>query len=122
MYYPKDKFDVVRRNPYSHFIHQFGPGWQSLTQCTSLLFGASSIVLGKRDGGVRLIAVGCTHSRLVAKCVGNSVMQAMGKLLGPTGFYGIPQGAEAVVHAIRIYLDNLPQKHLILKLDFSLTF
>lgn len=50
----------------------------------TLLFGASLIALEKKDGGVRAIAVGCTLRHLVAKCAGNSVMQALGELLDPS--------------------------------------
>ena len=86
-------------------------------------FGASLIALEKKDGGVRPIAVGCTLRRLVAKCAGNRIMQAMAELLRPKHLgYGIPRGAEAAVHATRIYLHNLQPQHLILKLDFRNAF
>ena len=50
-------------------------------------------------------------------------MQAMAELLRPKQLgYGIPRGAEAAVHATRIYLHNLQPQHLILKLDFRNAF
>ena len=87
------------------------------------LFGATLIALDKKGGGVRPIAVGCTLRRLAAKCAGNRVMQAMGALLAPHQLgYGVPLGAEAAVHATRVFLQNLQLGHLILKLDFRNAF
>ena len=72
---------------------------------------------------MRPIAVGCTLRRLAAKCAGNRVMQAMGALLAPYQLgYGVPLGAEAAVHATRVFLQNLQPGHLILKLDFRNAF
>ena len=86
-------------------------------------FGASLIALEKKDGGVRPIAVGCTLRRLVAKCAGYSIMQDMAELLRPKQLgFGISRGAEAAVHATRIFLHNLQPQQLILKLDFRNTF
>ena len=60
---------------------------------------------------------------MVAKCAGNSIVQAMAELLGPRQLgYGISHGAEAAVHATQIYLHNLQPQHLILKLDFRNAF
>ena len=83
-------------------------------------FGASLTALTKTDGGVRPIAVGCTLRRLAAKCASNNVKQAMAALLAPHQLgYGTPLGAEAAVHASRIYLQNMQEHHLLLKLDFQ---
>ena len=50
-------------------------------------------------------------------------MLAMGALLAPHQLgYGIPLGAEAAVHAARVFLQNLQPGHLILKLDFRNAF
>ena len=85
-------------------------------------FGASLIALEK-DGGVRPIAVSCTLRRLVAKCAGYRIMQDMAELLRPKQLgFGISQGAEAAVHATRIFLHNLQPQQLILKLDFRNAF
>ena len=86
-------------------------------------FGATLIALNKIDGGVRPIDVGCTLRRLVAKCAGNHVMKAMGTLVAPHQLgYGVPLGAEAAVHAARIFLHNLQPGQLIMKLDFRNAF
>ena len=86
-------------------------------------FGASLVALEKKDGGVRPIAVGCTLRRLAAKTSSNHIMNAMGALLAPRQLgYGTPHGAEAVVHAARLYLDNLQPNEVILKLDFKNAF
>ena len=86
-------------------------------------FGATLLALGKKDGGVRPIAVGCTLRRLVAKCACNSVKRAMAALLAPHQLgFGVPLGAEAAVHASRVYLQDMPDHHLLLKLDFRNAF
>ena len=74
-------------------------------------FGASLVALEKKDGGMRPIAVGCTLRR------------AFGALLAPRQLgYGTPHGAEAAVHAARLFLDNLQPNEVILKLDFKNAF
>ena len=86
-------------------------------------FGASLVAFEKKDGGVRPIAVGCTIRRLAAKTVGSHIMETMGALLAPRQLcYGTPQGAEAAVHAARLFLDNLQPSEAILKLDFKNAF
>lgn len=86
-------------------------------------FGANLIALNKSSGGVRPIAVGCTLRRLVAKTASMAVMDRMGTMLGPLQLgYGVRQGAEAAVHAARLYLENLPPNHVLLKLDFKNAF
>ena len=88
-----------------------------------LFFGANLVALEKKGGGVRPIAVGCTLRRLAAKAAAVHVKDPMHSLLAPRQLgYGTPQGAEAAVHAARIYLDNLPPDHVLLKLDFSNAF
>ena len=87
----------------------------------SSFFGATLIALNKKGGGLRPIAVGCTLRRLASKCAGNSVMMAMGAFLAPHQLgYGIPLGAEAAVHAARVFLPNLQLGHLILKLALGM--
>ena len=86
-------------------------------------FGASLVALEKKDGGVRPIAVSRTLRRLAAKIAGNRIMDAMGALLAPRQLgYGTPHGTEAVVHAARLFLDNLQPNEIILKLDFKNAF
>ena len=86
-------------------------------------FGATLLALGKADGGIRPIAVGCTLRRLVAKCACNSLKQTMAALLAPHQLgFGVPLGAEAAVHASRVYLQDMLDCHLLLKLDFRNAF
>ena len=86
-------------------------------------FGANLTALQKKDGGVRPIAVGCTLRRLIAKLAGRKVMEEMGELLLPRQLgYGVRGGAEAAVHAARLYLQDLDPDKAILKLDFKNAF
>ena len=86
-------------------------------------FGANLEALEKKDGGVRPIAVGCTLHRLVAKVAGRGVMKEMGALLFPRQLgYGVKKGAEATVHAARLYLHSVDPSNAILKLDFKNAF
>ena len=71
-------------------------------------FGANLTALQKKDGGVRPIAVGCILRRLIAKLAGRKVMEEMGELLSLRQLgYGVRGGAEAAVHAARLYLQDL---------------
>ena len=83
------------------------------------LFGANSTALQKKDGGVRPIAVGRTLRRLA----GCKVIEEMGELLSPRQLgYGVRGGAEAAIHAARLYLQDLDLDKAILKLDFKNAF
>ena len=86
-------------------------------------FGASLIGLGKKDGGVRPIAIGGTLRRLVAKCAVLLIKEDIGSLLFPTllGF-GTCRGVKGAVHGARNYLSNLEDGKLLLKLDFRNAF
>ena len=67
--------------------------------------------------------MGCTLCWLASKCACNSVKQAMAALLAPHQLgFGILLGAEAAVHATRVYLQDMPDHHLLLKLDFRNAF
>ena len=86
-------------------------------------FGASLVALDKKDGGVRPIVVRWSLRRLAAKSAGNCVMKPMRASLAPLQLgYRTPHGSEAAAHAARIYLQNLPSDHLLLKLDFKNAF
>ena len=85
--------------------------------------GATLLALQKKNGGIRPIAIGCTLHRLAAKCASNMVMNEMGDILKPHQLgYGSPYGAEAAVHATRLYLENLQSNQVLLKLDFQNAF
>ena len=94
--------------------------------CTSnqpLFFGANLTALHRKGGGVRPIAVGCTLRQLVAKVAVLKVRDEMSALLSPRQLgYGITNGAEAAVHAARLYLSEADHKSIIVKLDFNNAF
>ena len=82
------------------------------------LFGATLVALDKKGGGVRPIAISCTLRRLVAKIVNDA-----SNLLAPWQLgYGISGGAEAAVHATRLYFNQLQPDHALIKLDFRNAF
>ena len=84
---------------------------------------ATLIALGKKDSGLRPIAVGCTLRQLVAKCACNSVKQSMAAQPAPNHLgFGIPLGVEAAVHGTRVYLQDLSDCHLLLKMDYRNAF
>ena len=79
--------------------------------------------LQKKDGGVRPVAAGCTLRRLIAKVAGCKVMDAIGEILAPRQLgVGVRGGAEAAVHATRLYLEDLATDKAMLKLDFRNAF
>ena len=84
-----------------------------------LLFGASLIALKKKGGGIRPIAIGCTIRRLASKCACLHALKSIPDVLSPhqLGFW-VSGGAEAAVHASRIYLNHFPSYKAILKVDF----
>ena len=86
-------------------------------------FGASLTALRKKDGGVRPIAVGCTLRRLAAKIVSDKMRDDMSNLLAPRQLgFGVKRGAEAAVHAARLYINNLEVNQGLVKLDFRNAF
>ena len=92
-------------------------------EISPFFFGAAITALNKKDGGIRPIAVGCTLRRLVAKLACGSVRERLSAYLSPIQLgFGVPHGAEAVVHAARQYLSNLPADCFIMKLDFANAF
>ena len=75
-----------------------------------------------KEGGIRPIAVSCTLRRLAAKVAGFRVRDKMAALLAPRQLgYGVRGGAEAAVHAARLYMQDL-QHRCVLKLDFRNAF
>ena len=81
------------------------------------------LCLRETGSGIRLIAVGCTIRRLSAKLAVKNVISTIGQLLAPQQLgFGTPLGAEAAVHAARCYLKDMPDTHILLKLDFKNAF
>ena len=71
------------------------------------VFGANLFALSKKTGGVRLIAVGNVFRRLASKYGGRAYSTAKKELYGARQLvYGTPRGAEAAVHATRMYIHE----------------
>ena len=88
-----------------------------------VFFGAILIPLGKKDTGVRPIAVGNTLRRLAAKCVSTKVAHSLGRSMAPHQLgCGTPLSCEAAAHDAHIYIQNLPPGHVMLKLNFQNAF
>ena len=86
-------------------------------------FGATLLAFTKKDGGVRPIAVGVTLRRLAAKVACRVATTDCLTHLKPRQLgVGVKGGAEALVHGARQYLDNLPDDHVFVKLDFTNAF
>ena len=67
-----------------------------------IFFAGRLIALEKKDGGIRPIAVGYILRRLAAKCANFHVIKTRSKGLQPVQVgAGVPEGAEAAVHAVR---------------------
>ena len=74
------------------------------------------IALGKKGGGIGLIAIGCILCHLVTKVAGKLVVDDMIDLLAPRPLYYVIAGrAEVAAHVARQYIGNLQ----VVKLDFS---
>jgi hypothetical protein len=83
-----------------------------------VFFGTSLLALRKGDGGVLLIAIGCTLRWLVAKVGCAGVVSQMVEYLSPLQLgYGTRHGAEAAVHSARTYLKELEPTNVMVKLD-----
>ena len=88
-----------------------------------MLFGATLLAIGKKDGGVRPIAVGFVWRRLAAKVAGRHITENCANIFSPRQLgVGIPGGAEPAVHATRIFLDNLQPGNILLKIDSQNAF
>ena len=85
---------------------------------------ANLFALGKKDGGLRPIAVGNTLRRLVSKCAGiiektNRKTRYGHLLLG----YGCTKGADAAAHAVKnLVSTDLPEDFVMVKIGFRNAF
>src|SRR6218665_2719898 len=71
----------------------------------------------------RPIAVGYTWRRLAAKGANSHAVSRLSQLLGPIQLgVGIPGGAEAAVHATRLWVTTMPEDSVLVKLDFTNAF
>jgi hypothetical protein len=92
-------------------------------EVTPILFGGSLIALDKKSGGVRPIAIGYTLRRIAAKCANNFAISSLDNKLLPIQLsLGAKGGCEAVIHATRRFLYDMPADHIVVKLDFSNAF
>ena len=66
----------------------------------------------KPEGGVRPIALGCTLQRLVVKCVGFLVREAMEELLAPC----------QLEHGVRHFVQGFGDDQFFVTLDFTNVF
>ena len=90
------------------------------TLVNEILFGGRLIALQTKDGGIRPIAVGYTLGCLVAKCVNAHVIKRRSDELQPMQVgVGVSGGAEAAVNAMQRLVTNVPDGHVVVKLDFS---
>ena len=93
------------------------------TTIREVIFGGRPIALQKKDGGICPIAVGYTLRRLAAKCANGHIIERRSIDLGPIQVgVRVSGGAEAAVHSIRRVVDNLPDHHVLVKLDFVNVF
>jgi len=88
-----------------------------------VLFGGNLIALEKKSGGVRPIAVGYTLRRIAATCANTYAASQLADYFTPIQLgVGIPGGCEAAVHATRRYIDTMPDRHVVAKIDFTNAF
>lgn len=88
-----------------------------------IFFGGRLIALQKKSGGIRPIAIGYTLRRLAAKCANRHAITLLGDSLLPLQLgVGASGGCEAAVHATRRFLAEMPDDHILVKLDFSNAF
>ena len=92
-------------------------------QTCPYFFEATLVVLRRKNGGVRPIAIGCTLRRLAAKCASTLALSDLPDLLAPHQLgFGIPREVEAAVHADHIYLRDLQSDQVIVKVGFKNAF
>ena len=91
---------------------------------SQIIFGGRLIALQKKDGGIRPLAIGYTLRRLAAKCANSFVIARRSNELKPIQVgVGVSGGAEAIVHATRRIVSELPRiGHVMVKLDFANAF
>jgi len=78
-----------------------------------------SLLIGKKDGGIRPIAIGYTIRRLAAKCANRHAIVRRSEQLKPLQVgVGVSGGAEAIVHTMRRSLDEESDEIVTVKLDF----
>ena len=67
--------------------------------------------------------MGCTLRRLAAKYAGLHALSIVADIMAPGQLgFGVSQGVEAAMHAARIYLQDLKEDQVIMKVDFTNAF
>ena len=88
-----------------------------------IIFGGRLIALEKKGGGVRPLAIGYVFKRLVAICANHYVIARRSECLKSIQLgVGVPEGAEAGVHAKRRLLLQPSTDHVVVKLEFANAF
>lgn len=89
-----------------------------------ILYGAALCALNKKSGGIRPIAIGNLFRRLTAKIGCFKVRNSSAEYLGPRQMgVGIKKGAEAVIHATRIWVNSpINSNKILAKIDFINAF
>ena len=91
------------------------------TALRPFLYGAQLHGLRKNNGDLRLIAVGCTYRRLVAKVCLRPYISRLHELLQPSQLgVGTPRGCEAAVLATRSFIAQTQGEKVLLKLDVKM--
>ena len=92
-------------------------------EVSPIIFGGSLIVLTKKSGGIRPIAIGYTLRRLAAKCANTYAVAKLADYFRPIQLgVGVPDGCEAAVHATRRFIEHMLDDQVIVKLDFTIAF
>ena len=98
--------------------------WGRLPQeANSLLASARLIPIGKKDGGVRPIAVGEVFRRIAGKILVARYQSDLALRLQPTQLgVGYRGGSEAIIHRLRDWLSSANPDDALLQLDFRNAF
>ena len=92
-------------------------------EINEVLYGERLLALKKKDGELLPIAIGYTIRRLTAKCANKYATEKLAAQLTPIQLrVGIPGSTEAAVHALRRYAEDLPNDHIIVRLNFINAF
>ena len=88
-----------------------------------IIFGGRLIALNKKGGGIRPIAIGYYWRRLAAKCANNIIAARLRGYFSPIQVgVGVKGGCEAAIHAVRRFLQDMPDEYIVAKLDFTNAF
>ncbi|KAF2886365.1 hypothetical protein ILUMI_19809 [Ignelater luminosus] len=93
------------------------------TEFLPFIYGAYLIVISKKDGGIRPIAVGSTFRRLVSNLCYKQIEEVLLSSFKLKQYECLVKGGgEAAVHAVRTYLNNSFDGEVIVKDDVKNAF